>query len=1306
MKKTVTLCFFFIVLFFSGHFDVSAALNPINPVLPGDRPDPSVIKIGDEYWAIATSNEWSPLFPIFKSKDLNNWELVSYVFPKGAPKWALNNFWAPELSYDETQNKVYVYYTARDKSSNRLSCAVAVASSPEGPYKGLGPLVAQEPGSIDAFAVRDENGKLYLLWKEDGNSMGRPTTIWAQEMTEDRKKLVGEMHALIVNDTPWEEGLVEGVCVFRKDGYFYAIYSAAGCCDKNCNYKTGVARSKTLLGKWEKYQKNPILVDNADWKCPGHGTVVENGGDLYYLYHAYNRNGSVYVGREGVLEKIYWTADGWPYFKNDASYNRKNESLDFTDTFTGKTLNPLWQWRVTQKIKFSTGEKGLCLYASHENKDLGSLLVQPIKALNFTLEATVGLQKEPAAAGIAIIGGANNGFGAPLAGIGISATKEKINVWKTINGETTVLSEVENPNGEQSDIRMAVSDGYKLVFSYKSSDGKWIKAGNEIDASPYVPWGMGFRIGLVAKGDKKCPVYFKKVSLKNGTVKRLEDYTYQDVPFTNVHFTDKFWAGRIETVRNVTVPFAFDKCEETGRIDNFAIAGKLKEGRFNSPYPFDDSDVYKIMEGAAYLLAVEKDPELDAYMDSLIYLIGKAQEPDGYLYTNRTISNPLHPWAAKHRWENERDNSHELYNVGHMYEAAVAHYKATGKRTFLDIAIKNANLLCETFGPEPGKITVAPGHQEVELALVKLYRATGDTRYLNLSKFFLDARGKYEGYDRNSKDQFRCGAYWQDHLPVTQQDEAVGHAVRAGYMYAAMTDIAALKDDSDYLKAVDKLWNNVVGKKLYITGGVGATRHGEAFGRNYELPNSTAYCETCAAIANCMWNLRMFMLHGDSKYIDILERSLYNGVLSGLELDGSKFFYPNVLSCDKGGSLRSPWFDCSCCPSNLARFIPSVPGYVYSVSDKGMYVNLYGANTADVVLKTGTHLRVAQSTEYPWDGKIKLAVEPDKIEAFDVMLRIPGWVRDMPVGSDLYAYTDKNIPVIDIYVNGEKVDYDMQKGYAVLSRIWQKGDIVEFALPMDVHKVLANEQVEADRGYLSIERGPIVYCAEFADNKGEVMNFLMNENQKFDVQPASEMFDGVVLLKDTDARRIVSENNYTTIKEKEDTLTLIPYYARSHRGTGEMTVWFPYEENIIRRQLIDQGRIVDKVIIGNEVSEKKHQLKGENTHSGGGADSWRDASNGGWFSYVVKVDGTSPMELVLTYNSTDGGNREFDILVDNRKIADQKLRAETYSALIEKVYPIPSNLTRGKKKVVVKLKALPGMTAGGIFGLRVQKTLK
>lgn len=786
------------------------------------------------------------------------------------------------------------------------------------------------------------------------------------------------------------------------------------------------------------------------------------------------------------------------------------------------------------------------------------------------------------------------------------------------------------------------------------------------------------------------------------TIEEKVDYTYKEVPFTDVHFTDNFWLPRIETIRNVTVPFAFRKCEETHRIDNFAVAAGIKEGKFNSPYPFDDSDVYKIMEGASYLLAVKEDNGLDAYMDSLISLIGAAQEPDGYLYTTRTIGgSSIHPWAGKKRWENERDNSHELYNVGHMYEAAVAHYQATGKRDFLDIAIKSADLLCNTFGPEEGKLTVAPGHQEVEIGLVKLYRATGDRRYLDLSKFFLDARGKYDKYDRNSKDQFRSGAYWQDHKAVIDQDEAVGHAVRAAYMYSAMTDVAALRNEQTYRVAVDNLWDNVTGKKMYITGGIGSTRHGEAFGKNYELPNSTAYCETCASIANCMWNLRMFMLHGDAKYIDVLERSLYNAVLSGISLDGKEFFYPNVLSCDENGAERSEWFNCSCCPSNLSRFVPSIPSYVYATSDAGVYVNLYGANQAGITLGNGKRIDMSQKTSYPWEGNIELTVTPESKQEFSIMLRIPGWVDNRPVPSDLYTYMNADEKKIVIKINGEVQNAPIEKGYAVLARKWEPGDVIQLTLPMEVHKNKANDKVEADINHLSVERGPIVYCAEFADNNGAVLNYVLKSGDEFAVSPAPALFDGVNLLKGH-VDRVVADKNYEVIKSVKDSLTLIPYYARSHRGNGEMTVWFPSDDNILKKQLVERGRITDKVIIGKKSSEDEHQMKGVSTNTGG-PNTWRDASNGGWFSYTVAVNPDKQMELVLTYSSTDGGNREFEILVDNKKIAEQKLRAETFSAWIDKVYPIPFELTKGKKTVTVKVQALPGKIAGGVFGLRTQK---
>lgn len=488
----------------------------VNPVLPGDRPDPTVIKIGDTYWASATSNEWSPLFPIFKSNDLLNWELVTYVFPEGAPDWAVNNFWAPELAYDEQQNRVYAYYTARDKESNRLSVAVAGADSPEGPYTDHGPLVAQELGSIDAYEVRDKDGKLYVVWKEDGNSQGQPTPMWAQEINEERTELLGEMHELFRNDQEWEGWLVEGISIFRKNDYFYATYSAGACCETSCNYKTGVARAENLLGPWEKYEQNPVLTDNEDWKCPGHGTVVEKDGDHYLLYHAYSQEGSVFVGREGVLEKMVWTERGWPTFENNVAYNRQKTSVDFTDNFHG-SLDPVWQWRVTQDIEYTTGESGLLLGASRENNDLGSLLVQPSKSPDYAMLATIDVSRtgEAAEGGLALVGAAHNGFGAPIAAMGISAEKGAVKVWQTIEGDTEILSEAELGQEEQLvELRMEVSDGHKITFSWRNGES-WNQLTESRDASHLVPWGMGFRLGLVAKGDPSQAVNFKHVTLNN-----------------------------------------------------------------------------------------------------------------------------------------------------------------------------------------------------------------------------------------------------------------------------------------------------------------------------------------------------------------------------------------------------------------------------------------------------------------------------------------------------------------------------------------------------------------------------------------------------------------------------------------------------------------------------------------------------------------------------------------------------------------------------------------------------------------------
>src|SRR5690606_1660939 len=411
----------------------------------------------------------------------------------------------------------YVSYTARNKEAGRLSCAVANADSPDGPYTYPGPLVSQELGSIGGFETRDENGKLYLLWKEDGNSRGQPTPMWAQEMNESRTELLGEPVELFRNDQPWEAQLVEGICVFRKGEYFYATYSAGACCNKECNYKAGVARAKNLLGPWEKYEKNPILKDNESFRCPGHGTVVEKDGDLYYLYHAYSTQSDVYVGRQGVLEKIQWTEDGWPVVANDAVFSRETGSLDFSDDFQSADLLPIWQWRVTQDIAYKTGPEGLKLGASQDNANLGTVLVQLTKTLDYHATATLDLSATGSGAegGVALVGADNNGFGAPLAAIGISASKSGVKVWKTTKGETTVLGESPLPaNASALPLRMEVRQGHLLSFSLEK-DGAWTTLATDIDASPFVPWGMGFRLGLVAKGDPAATVNFKKFELVN-----------------------------------------------------------------------------------------------------------------------------------------------------------------------------------------------------------------------------------------------------------------------------------------------------------------------------------------------------------------------------------------------------------------------------------------------------------------------------------------------------------------------------------------------------------------------------------------------------------------------------------------------------------------------------------------------------------------------------------------------------------------------------------------------------------------------
>lgn len=621
------------------------------------------------------------------------------------------------------------------------------------------------------------------------------------------------------------------------------------------------------------------------------------------------------------------------------------------------------------------------------------------------------------------------------------------------------------------------------------------------------------------------------------------NYAIQGVPFNEVQVNDRFWAPKIETNRTVTIPVSFAKCEEMGRMDNFLIAGGKMPGPVKGEMPFDDTDVYKIIEGAAYSMTTTPDPKLDHYVDSVIALIKIGQEPDGYLTTYKTIDTTHAPasWCPPgRRWEH-LVCSHELYNSGHLFEAAAAHFHATGKTNLLDIATKNADLLVNVFNNEhPDWV---PGHQIVETGLIKLYLITHRDDYLKLARHFLDIRGDSTRHTLN-------GPYTQDHKPVTRQDEAVGHAVRAAYMYSGMTDIAALYNDSAYIAAVDKLWDNIVSKKMYLTGGIGSRHDGEAFGDNYELPNLTAYNETCAAIANVYWNYRMFLLHGDSKYIDVLERSLYNGVISGVGLDGKSFFYPNPLACDlhygfnRGETFtRQPWFDCSCCPSNLCRFMPSVPGYIYAQSGDKAWVNLFIQSKTELTL-AGQKVVLSQQTDYPWSGEVKVEVSPENEATFSLLVRIPGWARNQPVPSDLYRYADRLDVPAPLKINGTPVEYTTEAGYAVLTRSWKKGDVVELDLPMEVRKVKSNEAVGTNKGLVALERGPVVYCVEGADNP-EVDRVAVSPLTAFNNFFKTDLLGGVEVIEATDP--------------PNGKFTAIPYYVWDNRGANPMKVWLTEE---------------------------------------------------------------------------------------------------------------------------------------------------
>jgi DUF1680 family protein len=608
----------------------------------------------------------------------------------------------------------------------------------------------------------------------------------------------------------------------------------------------------------------------------------------------------------------------------------------------------------------------------------------------------------------------------------------------------------------------------------------------------------------------------------------------QEVSFTQVHLNDGFWSPRIEINRTVSIPSAFHECEVNGRFDNFALAAGLIKGEHKGDFSFDDTDPYKVIEGASYSLAVHYDARLDHYLDSVINIIAQAQEPDGYLttcVTNKCMR--LSGWWGTHKWE--KINSHELYNSGHLIESAVAHYRATGKKTFLNVAIKNADLVCKTFGPNEGQIHRPGGHPIIEMALCKLYKVTGNKKYLDGAKYFVEETGR-------CTDGHHPSEYSQDHMPILQQEEIVGHAVRAGYLYSGVADVAALTGDKAYFEALERIWENMSSKKLFITGGIGSRPQGEGFGPNYELNNHTAYCETCAAIANVYWNYRMFLATGESKYIDVCERALYNNVLSGVSLSGDKFFYDNPLESD-GEHERQKWFGCACCPGNITRFVASVPGYIYAQQGKDIFVNLYAQGKAKI-----GHIELEQTTDYPWNGKIRIQVTKGSGK-FAIKLRIPSWLKSSPTNNSLYTYADASKQPL-CSVNGERIAVNASSDYISLSRSWKKGDTIELDFPMDIRRIVANDNAEDDRGKVALERGPIMFCLEGGDQADhKVFNKYILNSAPITAHYEQNLLNGVMVLEGR-AKELQPDGEI-----KDVTFHAIPYSTWNNRGNQQMEVW-------------------------------------------------------------------------------------------------------------------------------------------------------
>ncbi len=643
-------------------------------------------------------------------------------------------------------------------------------------------------------------------------------------------------------------------------------------------------------------------------------------------------------------------------------------------------------------------------------------------------------------------------------------------------------------------------------------------------------------------------------------------YPLKPVSYNHVEMTSDFWRPRMITQRETLVPWAFERTQSG--VEHLQAAADFLDGKNvedHRAHRFIDSDLYKVMEGAAYLLQLERDPELEAKMDEIIAVIGAAQEPNGYLYPSHTIK----VGSAKSMMGDQPYSfvvhSHELYNMGHLYEAAVAYYETTGKEALLKIAEKNAQHVNKVFfegDPQyhQGKpIRQAPGHQEPELALVKLYRVTGNQLYLDMARKFLEIRGVTYVPDGEG---VMSPTYAQQHKPVKQQGEAVGHAVRATYLYAAMADVGVLTDDKGYAEALDRIWGNITDTKMHITGGLGAVHGIEGFGPSYELPNAHAFNETCAAVGNVLFNHRMFLLHKDAKYLDVAEVALLNNVLAAVNLEGNRFFYVNPLDANgkypfnHGSAGRAPWFGTACCPSNMARLIPQVPGMTYAHDEESLFVTFYAESSAEVPVG-GTTVRIAQTTAYPNDGAVSIRLNPAQPATFRLHLRIPTWAQGKQfVPGDLYHFVDPVVAPVTLMVNGEAVEIrQLEKGFAVVEREWKTGDQVNLRIPMPVRVNRSHPSVDANVDRIALTRGPFVMCAEGIDNGGVTQRYFFGQTpDTSDAKISTRTIEFGSFLQATISADAVTQDRGVNSGAP---LVLTPYYAWNNRDTGSMTVWFP-----------------------------------------------------------------------------------------------------------------------------------------------------